>query len=332
MLAPAQRRLLPQRCDIEAVEQTIFLTGDRHANSEAVGDVVRRIPRALRYATRMAFEGRSTSGRGRDPAWLESAASVEFIEGKRQSDGVRLRFAVPTLGDAAQQVYAQHELWGSRPDPADTGFDLLADVVRDLAAHDANSERYDHPLLNRIGRFNDAIDINSFMSLEISTRREVAGAPASITPEVIATAKAFTASTPASRAVRVYGRLDMLRDSTQTFSLKLADGSDARGVVDGFDVRTLAGLLRSDVLVLGRAIYRPSRRLLRIDASSVQAAGSGDDQRLFSKVPTPMQRGLNGARTAVIQSRRGNGIAAIFGRWPGDETEEQITATLKEMG
>jgi hypothetical protein len=37
------------------------------------------------------------------------------------------------------------------------------------------------------------------------------------------------------------------------------------------------------------------------------------------------------AAMEVIKARSATGLAAVYGKWPGDETEEQIMAALKEL-
>ena len=90
----------------------------------------------------------------------------------------------------------------------------------------------------------------------------------------------------------------------------------------------MAELFRRDVLVLGKAVFRPSGRLLRIDAHEVLAASESD--LFFSKAPAPGR-----AEVELRELDRGrrpmNGVAAIFGNWPGDETEDQGQAALREL-
>jgi hypothetical protein len=98
--------------------------------------------------------------------------------------------------------------------------------------------------------------------------------------------------------------------------------------VNGFDVDTLSACFRKSVLVLGKAVYRPSGRLLRIDASEMRLADESD--RFFSKVPLPRHVTVD-VRSLARRNSQKNGMAAVFGKWPGDETDEQIEAALREL-
>jgi hypothetical protein len=83
------------------------------------------------------------------------------------------------------------------------------------------------------------------------------------------------------------------------------------------------------VLVLGRAVYRPSGRLLRIDAVALED-GAGAPA-LFSKVP-PAQtaRPPSPGRLKLSETGR-RGVAAFFGTWPGDETDAEFEALVRDV-
>jgi hypothetical protein len=313
---------------MKTVLQRVVLKGEQHWGSKppaaAVGEVMRLVPAAVQFSIRMAFEGRSTI-QGARPAWLEAASDVRFVD-LEGTDDTTLLFEMPQLGEAAPDLYAQRELWPSRPEPTDTGFDLLGDVVSDVSHANADSERFDNPLLRKLGRFDRALK-GSFQSMDIVAGRYSAAAPATITRQVIETAKELTNTTPPSQAVRVYGRLDMIRASTQSFALKLTNGDEVRAVSEGFDVGCLTEFFQKNVLVLGKAVYRPSGRPLRIDATGVMIAG--DDQKFFSRVPPP--RVMPERRTARRPLPGKGGVAAIFGKWPGDESDREIDAALAEL-
>lgn len=310
------------------VQQTIALASGRHFGRRvppcAMGELLRELQPAVRQSIRMAYQGRSQA-RGKRPDWLEAAADIRFI-GHDGTDETRLYFEAPQLGSAAPRLYEQGELWPTRPDAADTGFDLLCDVLADVAAGNPDSERFDRPLLNQLGHFRRALI--EFPRVAVSSRRYPESRPALLTPAVLDTAQTFRTNTPPPRRVRLVGRLDMLRASTQTFELILDDGQAVRGVLTAGDIGTAAPLFKQRVLVLGKVIYRPSGRLLRVDADALTTAPEGS--HFFSQVPTPIGQRFNLAGV-VRQQQHKQGLAAIFGKWPGDETDEEIQKALKGL-
>ncbi len=135
---------------MNATVQTIILRSDqhygRHAPAEPLGRVIQEIAPAVRYSIRMAFGLRSRAG-GRLPSWLAASSDIRLVDYQGRDETV-LSFQVPTLGEAAPQLYEQQEFWPSRPDPEDTGFDLLADVIAEAAAVSGDRAQHNRAAVN----------------------------------------------------------------------------------------------------------------------------------------------------------------------------------------
>ncbi len=230
-------------------------------------------------------------------------------------------------GEAAPELYEQQEFWPTRPDPGNTGLDLLGDVVRDVAARNEDSDRFDKGLLGYLAGFKNVLD-GDFREIRLGMHRQVSAAPAVISPQVILTAQEFRAATPLPQRVRVVGTLDMVRASTQSFALHLDDGQEVRGVLVSGSVVDAAAQLNRRVLVLGRAVYRASGRLLRVDADEITAAEG--ESSVWSRVPRP---GAGSSTSPNTENRKARSRAsgAILGRWPGDETDEEIREALERL-
>lgn len=125
------------------------------------------------------------------------------------------------------------------------------------------------------------------------------------------------------------GTLDMIHYSTCAFAMKLKDGKEIHGVLDRPEmVDILTAYLNKKVLIVGKAIYRPSGAVLRIDAQHIEEDSRESD--LFSRVPPPISQ-----RPAVPGSRpidhARNGISSFLGIWPGDETDQELLASLQDL-
>jgi len=308
--------------------QTITLTSDHHYGRKlpplALGHVLTAVPTVVRQSVSMAFRGRSVV-RGVRPHWLKAASDIRFID-HQGDDATILVFEAPTLGQAAGELYEQKEFWPSRPAPDLTALDLFGEVVLDVAARNEDSDRFDKSLLSRLVGFKKVLN-GEFRELRLDPRRSGVTA-AVINPEVIETAQRFRESSPASQRVRVVGTLDMVRVSTQSFTLRLDDGQEVRGVLTAGSIVDVAPHLNSRVLILGRAVYRASGRLLRIDADEITTAAG--EPSFWSRVPPPRRRKLDMAPYHQSQGPR-SGVNAIIGRWPGDETDEEIQAALERL-
>ncbi|XYI04294.1 hypothetical protein ACMHYB_58455 [Sorangium sp. So ce1128] len=129
--------------------------------------------------------------------------------------------------------------------------------------------------------------------------------------------------------MRIAGLLDMVRVSTQSFAIKLDDGEEIRGVLTGGSVDAAGVLLNRRVLVHGRAVYRPSGRILRLDAERIED-GEGVSG-FWSKVPKPIFGRRFDPRALYRPQTATTGVNAIFGKWPGDETDEEFDQAIKEL-
>ncbi len=259
---------------------------------------------------------------------MARAADVRFVD-HAGNGATTLYFEAPTLGEAATEIYQQQELPGFsiRPSPDDTGFDLLGDVLTDVQQRNADSEHYDHPLLDRITRFHKVFDKKSpYSEIEFTSRHHIAEQAARFTPGTIESAKSLLGETPAPQRVRILGQLDGLEASTQRFSVLLDSGEKVVGVFAEDRMEAMHSLWRKRVLVLGTAVYRASGRLLRIDSEVVKSGES--ESAIFSRMPTPSHAKLDVSKLRKSQGPR-SGMAAIMGQWPGDESDEEIDAALR---
>jgi hypothetical protein len=307
---------------------SITLSSDRHFGrnvpAEAIGQALLAIPMLVRHSVSMAFRGRSAIG-GARPRWLESAADVRFID-HFGDDQTVLVFQAPTLGTIAPELYEQNEPWPARPDPGLTAFDLLADIVREVAAQHEDSDRFDRGLLGQLARCAKLLD-GSFRDLTIETTLR-GMAPAVIDAEVIQTALRFRDSTPPPQRVRVLGTLVSLRASTQSFVIRLDDNQEVPGVLTSADPLNVVDCVNSRVLVIGKAVYRASGRLLRIDSDEITTGERVP--AFFSRIPAAKPRKFDLRRILRVQGHK-KGVAAIIGQWPGDETDEEIVRALEEI-
>jgi hypothetical protein len=298
----------------------------RKAPPSAVGEILRVLPVAVKQSVRMGFTGRSTTN-GRSPAWLAAAADIRLVDFGGDQDTI-LSFEAPTFDEVAEELYRQPTLWPVTPSPADTGFDVFGDVLADVNSEAKESDRFDRPLLRRLAQFRAGLE-GGFDSLLLVGHRLPEASPAILTAATIAAARRLDLETPSPQRVRVAGRLDMIWQSRQGYILTLDDGQEVRGVLVEGDMSSLANLFNQRVVVHGRAVYRPSGHLLRLDAERIDPGP--DERTIWSHIPPAKARKPDTKRLMQMQTQK-SGVADLFGKWPGDETDEQILDMLKRMG
>ena len=292
------------------------------------GDVCRQLAPMMLGSVRMAIEGTSTHV-GAPPVWLRQAADVRLIALSERGNGdTTLHLEAPPLGEAAQELYEQQALWETKPEPQDTAVNVLARVMRDVRTGDPESPLYDLHLLKHLSRI-QRLFRHSLIAMELPQNSGAAYGFTRVDEQVAVKASELSERTPATRPVRVSGYLDMIRHSTRSFELLLEERKPVRGVLEeASEMDTLKSLLGDNVVVVGKAVYRPSGSLLRIDAQAV-TNGQGESN-LFERVPGPVEN-----RPAPVRYRPSEqgkrGVPGFFGKWPGEETDEQLLTMLKEL-
>ncbi|HMD97698.1 MAG TPA: hypothetical protein VKM93_10270 [Terriglobia bacterium] len=291
------------------------------------GAVFRGFAPMLGYSVRMALEG-SSSSVGAPPSWLRKAADVRVTGFAERAGATILNLEAPLLGEAAQEIYSQNTLWETKPAPNETAVNVLARVLGDV--RDANDESafYDRPLLGRVARLRHLL-AGVVTSIRLPAAADDQRLSAVVNEQVVESAVRLWDRTPPSAQIRLTGVLDMIRHSTRSFGLVLEGGAEVRGVLETQEqMKDLTPFLGAKVLVLGRAVYRPSGKLLRVDAHSFDS-GEGQPQ-LFGKVPPPREK-----RPPIIRMKPSDqyrkGVGAFFGIWPGEESDEDFTRMLKEI-
>jgi len=255
-----------------------------------------------------------------------AASTVRFADVSNGDGGTRLHFEVPRLGEAAEELYRQKELFKTKPNQTDTGFDLLGDLLRDIREQQRDSYRFDTQLLRQVGRFRSAEKRWGVESLTLHGDRLPKKVPATIDKQVSELASSLAAQTPAPARARITGKLDMIRASDGTFSMILDTREAVQGLWLPADTELLKEHWRELVVVEGNAVFRASGSLLRIEAQAMSPAAESD--MFFSVMPEAAPLRLDTRQFRQPQTPK-RGVGAIFGKWPGDESEEELLVALK---
>ncbi|MBS0201795.1 MAG: hypothetical protein JSS49_02775 [Planctomycetes bacterium] len=300
---------------------------DGRVPTRPLGFLLAELPVAIRGAVSMALRNRSKSP-GKQPSWLKRASDLRFT-GHGGNGATQLQFELPTLEGAAGEVYSQRQLFEeTRPDGKLTGLDLLVKVVRDIDAGQANSNAFDPQLLREFAKFRHFFKAGPFSGFRISGSVPDALCEVRVNRTTTENAIRLYGRTPKPQRVRIVGNLDGLQASTQRFSLLLDSGERIAGVYPDDIADRLGGLWQKRVLVLGTSVFRASGNVLRVEAESIDDGTNAPT--LFSTLPIASNSKLDPNRLRKSQGPR-SGMAAIMGRWPGEETEEQIEQALEHV-
>ncbi len=309
----------------------IGLESDQHFDGRLpthhLGYLMTNLPIAIRGAVSMAFRNRSKS-KGPIPRWLQTASDLRFV-GHGGNGATQLKFELPSLKESAAEIYSQQLLFESdRPNEKLTGLDLLIDVFQDIDEKKADSNGFDPQLLRQISKFQLFFKSSPFTSFRLQGSKEAARKEVLVNSDTMDNSAQLYGRTPTPQRVRIVGSLDGIEASTQRFSLLLDSGERVAGVFPEESSDQLQKLWRKRVLVVGKAVFRASGNLLRVEADSIENGKNAAS--LFSTQPKPSKGRLDPQRLRKLQGSR-SGMAAIMGKWPGNETDEEVERALEQI-
>ena len=273
--------------------------------------------RALRIRT----QGRSTA-RGALPDWIASATefSVQIQEGSTVFE-----IESPSLLDAAPNEFRQDQLF-PEIDPTRPAIDYLVDSLEAALREDNRTALYDGPFLKFLSRLEGIFD-HGVSNVEFSRVDRQPGTVLQIRSPSISQLRRLESRIPPPQRVNVAGKLDTIRHSDRTFSLSLGGDHQIRGIAEHCE--DLQAFWGKDVFVSGTAHFTVSGSVQRIDADSLRLA-SERDLSLFASEPVPVTRPLEAHELRRPQGPR-SGLNAIFGKWPGEESDDEIADVLRAL-
>lgn len=290
-------------------------------SSFVLRDLMDVLTEGILRALRLRIEGRSAVA-GIIPAWLDVAANVDVYV----KDASTIEIEAPPLHETMPERFKQLSFFAEL-DTSKSCFAVFEESLNDALRGDANSDLYDNGVLETFAEFKRLL-ARGVESVEINNGRPRPSGPIVIQSGSIDGINRLRRQTPASRRVRLAAKIDMIRHSDRMFTLILESGEVLRGVASGIEEETLKRFFGKVAVVSGEAVFRPSGSLLRIEADHIEAASG--DVSIWSVAPRPLEATID---TQSLSRHQGplSGLNAIFGRWPGDETDEEIFSALEAI-
>lgn len=135
--------------------------------------------------------------------------------------------------------------------------------------------------------------------------------------------KKIADATPATRVSRVRGMLDTLSFGSKMMVIRLDDGRMLRGVAGSLSFEELKQFLGTQVVIEGAITFKPSGEPLRIEVDSASPAAPGDV--IWARLPEGEPRSTKMRPSAPVAS-----LDALFGAWPGEESDAELARALEE--
>lgn len=271
---------------------------------------------------RLAIEGVSVKT-GRPPTWLEKAVDVT-VAGLKKGSTV-LDIEAPTLGAAIGAELQQQDFWIQPPSPDDTALTLFSRSVCDATAENLESDYYDGGVLKAL------LDLRPFFKEAKSLELIAKGRPqehVKLTAREIEKAERLKIRTPDPRAFLVSGHLDAIQHSRKRFQLVLPNGQVIPGRIDEefISAENLRQFWGKEVTIKGTVHFKPSGRIQLLDAQLIKAKEPGEE--VYAEMPAVQTEAQFVASTFQAGDRK-DWLKDVWGKWPGDETIEDLLADLK---
>lgn len=291
-------------------------------NGSMLRDLLTLLIEGSQRSLRVRTQGRSAA-RGALPGWIAAATefSVEILEGSTV-----LQIELPSLFEAAPEDFRQTQLF-PEVNPALPAIDYLIDSIEAALEGDRRTSLYDGPFLKFLNKL-DGIFGHGITDIEFRRPDGRPAPPLHLKQSSVGRFRELESKIPRPQRVMVAGKLDTIRHSDRTFVLAL-DGEveQIRGIAENCeDLQTLWG---KDVLVSGAAHFTVNGSVQRVEADAIRLA-SDRDLSLFAITPLPIAQPI-GARDLRTPQGPRSGLSAIFGKWPGGESDEQICEALDSL-
>jgi hypothetical protein len=290
-------------------------------NATALRDLLNAVIDGSQRAVRIRTQGRSAAT-GPLPEWI--AKSTDFRVELKEGSTI-LEFTGPTLLEANPEEFTQQDLF-PEIDPSLSSFDYFAQTLEAALLGEDGAELFDRSLLKALRRDFEPVFAHGIETVEVPN--VVRERPLKFAQPALVGFSVLERQIPKPQQVRLAGKLDQIRHSDRTFILVLRAGHErVRGSVPAHLAGQLQELWSREVLVSGTAHFTANGGVQLVEADSLSSA-SERDQELWSVRPEPLEapRLVAGALRTPQGPR--SGLAAILGRWPGEEDDDQVAEAL----
>jgi hypothetical protein len=299
--------------------QPITLRGPAARGSTVSGSVLHGLLGVLlegcQRVVRLIVEGRSTAA-GEAPAWLERV--IDFDVSGIEAGSTRLVIEASPLREVLPEMLGVRSLGAET-----TALDLFVRGLSDAVRADVNSALFDLPLLETYAKLERVLR-QGFDVIEF-----VGDPPLRLDAASLDAIGRSRLRIPPPRQVRVAGRLASVPHDDRAFTLQLDEGV-VRGLVsERVSPAQLARSVGAPVVVSGLAVFRPSGAVLRLEAHRIDEA----DERagVWGRMPRPLFEAAEPVVQYRVRQDPRSGLAAIMGKWPGDESDEEIAEILEQL-
>ncbi|HBH52277.1 MAG TPA: hypothetical protein DDY91_10330 [Planctomycetaceae bacterium] len=239
------------------------------ASLRSVARLLAEVPGLIRESLLSAL-GRKNASKGRLPGWLRLASqpclvSISPVMDLRQVVDVSL----PALGESAPEEFRHRTLFPElRPDPRDTGFEVLIDLLHRLEQNHVPVADLSANVLSRLVRLRPWLEGESAIAgIELQSPRR--SRHALMSPALAKFAQELLDARPTEAAVQVVGWLERLEIDEGRFGIATDRGERIWCYWDHPRLSLLHWLWDCRVRVTGQGEFRADGRLRRVSVTEL---------------------------------------------------------------
>lgn len=281
------------------------------------------ISRGAERVLRLAIEGQSIK-KGPMPPWLSKSTDFILVGIKRGSTTLMVDAA--TLGEVAPDHIAQMDFWHTPPKASDTALTVLTRALNDVSGEKLESELYDSGVLDTLLDFKQLLRNNDVLIKLKAEKRPDEGF--TLDKTTFHTIQKIKQATPEPQTVLVSGLLNTIEHSRKRFQLAVKNEETLRGGIEETAISSeqMRKLWGQQVTVKGVLHYKASGKPRFLEAQLIQASQAGDE--VFEKLAVP--KSVTHIWAEIKSEVAGRDLVAeIWGKWPGDESVEEVLSLLK---
>lgn len=261
-------------------------------------------------------------GKGRNPKWLNE--SIDFtVTGLRQGS-TAIDIEAPKFRDTTHMVFGQQDIWKLYPDLESTAIDIVSLAIEEACKENSPGDRFDRAVLESISSFQRVIN-NSEKKLTIfqyEDRQE----KLTLEKGKLDQAVRRSAEIVKPRAYVVSGILDRIEHKDGKFLLRVDGHKPLMGQInsENLNVELLRSLWGKPTTIEGIVHFKANDEPRFIWVRRIGKKSSKHD--LYERLPTGVEKD-----TRRLSKAANFKLKKLWGKWPGDETYEELMEILESM-
>jgi len=207
-----------------------------------------------------------------------------------------------------------------------TPVSLIIQTFNAALDEEGDKNLLDEPIVNELIKFKQFFETdNEFIYL--SNRGSIP--EAQFSKNSIEKIESLYKETPKPENIIIHGTIDEMKYSRSQLVLLTKENERLVVMQKGKDsIEVIKSFFGKTITIKGKAFFKPGGQLSYVEMESFSEPKSGDE--FFSKKP----KQLPVHQQIALQLKAGklnNPLDEIFGKWPGNETEEEFNEMLKSL-